>query len=202
MRGQLRSYFITGLLVFIPLVATVYIIWLAFIFLDGILRPLVKVVLPWDVAGLSLIVTVLVILVLGFIATVAAGKKALEIFEDTLSRVPIISGIYAAVKQTSSVFLMQKEGRFKGVVLVEHPRKGVYSIGFTAGASVDVVQEKTEEETVNVFIPSTPNPTTGFLIMVPARDVIPIDLTVDEAMRVILSGGFMEFHKNREKKST
>ncbi|MFQ5815742.1 MAG: DUF502 domain-containing protein [Candidatus Hydrothermarchaeaceae archaeon] len=202
MRGQLKSYFITGLLIFIPLVGTIYIIWVAFIFFDGILRPLIKVIIPWEVPGLSLVVTILIILTMGVVTTLATGKKALEIFEDTLSRVPVISGIYSVVKQTSSVFLSQREGRFKTVVLVEYPRKGLYSIAFTAGASVDVIRAKTAKETVNVFIPSTPNPTTGFLIMVPAKDVMPIDLTVDEAMRVILSGGFMDFQKNKEKNKT
>ncbi len=199
MKGQIRSYFIAGLLVFIPLVVTTYIIYLAFIFFDSILRPLVKVVLPWDIPGLSLLITLILVLGMGAVATVATGKKALGIFEETLSRIPVISGIYSAVKQTSSVFLMKKEGRFKAVILVEYPRKGIYSLAFTAGKSVDVVQEKTSEETVNVFIPSTPNPTTGFLIMVPAKDIMRVDLTVDEALRIILSGGFTEFQKNKSK---
>jgi len=198
MKGQLKSYFITGLLIFIPLVGTVYILWLAFRLLDGILRPLVTVVLP-DIPGLSLLLTILIILIMGATATVATGKKTLEYFEEKLSRIPVISGIYAVMKQTSSVFLMQKEGRFKTVVLVEYPRKGIYCIGFTAGASVDVIQEKTPVDTINVFIPSTPNPTTGVLTMVPANDVIPLDLTVDEAMTIILSGGFTEFQKYKDK---
>ncbi len=201
MRGHLKSYFITGLLIFVPLVGTFYITWLAFKLFDGILRPFVTVVLP-DVPGLSLLLTILIILTMGAVATVATGKKALEFFEEKLSRVPVISGIYAAVKQMSSVFLMQKEGRFKTVVLVQYPRKGVYCIAFTAGASVDVVQEKTTDEVVNVFIPSTPNPTTGFLIMVPAEEVTPLDLSVDEAMRIILSGGFTGFQKNKDKNKT
>ncbi len=201
MKGRLKSYFITGLLVFIPLVATIYIIRLSFLFLDGLLRPLVNLILPGNVPGLSLAATILIILAMGLVATLAAGKKAFEIFEEMLSKVPIISSIYSAVKETSSVFLMQKEGRFKGVVMVEYPRKGVYSIGFTGGTSMDAIQKSVAEEMVNVFIPSTPNPTTGFFIMVPAKDAISIDLTVDEAIRLILSGGFIEPQKKGKNKT-
>lgn len=200
MRRQLRRYFITGLLVFIPLFGTIYVIWLSFRFLDGLLRPFVNLVLPGDVPGLSLAVTILLILSLGVAVTLAAGKKALDLFEEMLSRVPIISGIYSVVKETSSLLLMQKEGQFKSVVLVEYPRKGVYSLGFSAGISVGVLQTKTAEKTVNVFIPSTPNPTTGFLIMVPPQDVIPLDLSVDEAVKVILSGGLMDIAKKEKNK--
>ncbi|MEE8168772.1 MAG: DUF502 domain-containing protein [Candidatus Hydrothermarchaeales archaeon] len=199
MRSRLRSYFITGLLIFVPLVATIYILWIAFLFFDSILRPVVSVVIGREIPGLSLAVTVLIILLIGVTTTLAAGKKVLEVFEESLLKIPVVSGIYSIVKQASIVFFVQNPGESRNVVLVEYPRKGMYAMGFTASATVDTIQEKTAQKTINVFIPSTPNPTTGFLIMVPEEEVIPLDLSMEEALRLLLSGGLLDIQGEKNK---
>ncbi len=192
MRSELRKYFITGLLVFIPLFVTLYVLRLAFSILDGLLRPIVSLLLHTAPPGLSLAITVLLILLIGFVATIAAGKEAINLFEKHLLKIPVFSAIYTIVKQASEVFLAEKEGKFKSVVLVEFPKAGLYSIGFTSAARVEKVAEKIGKRTINVFVPTSPNPTTGFLLMVPEESVIPIDLGIDEAFTLILSGGLVE----------
>lgn len=188
----LRRFFITGLVVFIPLVATIYILWLSFNFLDGLLRPFVKLIVGREIPGLGILVTLLLILIVGAFTTIAVGRKAVEIFEKYLLKIPVVKWIYSSIKQVSEVLLMQKTTGFKTVVLVQFPREGSYAIGLTSGATVPEIQDKTKEHLINVFIPTTPNPTSGFFIMVPEKDVIQLDLTVEEAFRLILSGGFTQ----------
>jgi uncharacterized membrane protein len=185
--ATLRNYFITGLVIFIPLVATIYIIWIAFNFLDGILKPIIRPFI--DVPGLSLAITIFLILLIGIFGRIAVGKKAVKLLEDTLMKIPVISGIYFTIKEASNLFFMQKGKEFKTVVLVEFPKKGTYSIGFTTAATIKEIQDKTKKHVLNVYIPTTPNPTTGFFIMVPKEDVIPLDMTIDQAFKIILSGG-------------
>lgn len=198
MRRELRNYFITGLLVFVPLVGTIYVLRVAFNFFDGILMPIVSAVVGQRIPGLSLLVTVAIIVLMGAITTQAAGKRVLDAFESRLLRIPIVSGIYSMVKEASNALLSDKEGRLKNVVLVEYPRKGLYSIAFTTSSTVGEIQEKTTKKTINLFLPSTPNPTTGFLIMVAEDEVIPLDMTMDEAFKVILSGGLTELSKEKK----
>ncbi len=192
MRSELRKYFITGLLVSIPVFVTLYALWFAFSVLDGILRPLVSLLLGGAPPGLSLAITVLLILLIGFVATVAAGKEVIDFFEKHLLKIPIVSAIYSISKEVSGIFLTGREGKFNKVVLVEFPRKGLYSIGFTSAVSIGKVTEKTAQKTINVLIPTTPNPTTGFLIMAPEDSVIPLDMSVEDAFKILLSGGFLE----------
>ncbi len=191
MKSELRKYFITGLLVSIPVFVTLYALWFAFSALDGILRPLVSLLLGGAPPGLSLAITVLLILLIGFVATVAAGKEVIDFFEKHLLKIPIVSAIYSISKEVSGIFLTGRKGEFNKVVLVEFPSKGLYSIGFTSAVSIEKVTEKTAQKTINVLIPTTPNPTTGFLIMVPEDSVIPLDISVEDAFKIILSGGFL-----------
>lgn len=187
---KLRRFFITGLAIFVPLVATVYILWIAFNFFDSILKPLLRVFTDREIPGLSLAVTAILIISIGAFATIAVGRKAVGIFERGINRIPLVGTIYSTIKGASSAFFMKGDKDFRSVVLVEYPKKNIFSIGFTTSATINKIQDKTKEEVINVFIPSTPNPTTGFLVMVPKKDIKPLDLSIEEAFRVILSGGF------------
>ncbi|NOZ77300.1 MAG: DUF502 domain-containing protein [Euryarchaeota archaeon] len=191
--ARLRNYFIAGLAVFTPLVLTVWILWMGFSFFDGILKPIVRPVitpiLGREIPGLSLLLNILLLIVLGVFVTHALGRRVYNLFEKSLLRIPIISGIYSTAKEASNLFLSNKDKSFRAVVLVEFPKGGTYSLGFTTAATIEEIQDKTASEVINVYVPTTPNPTSGFLIMVPKSEVIPLDMSVEKAFKVILSGG-------------
>lgn len=187
---RLRNYFLTGLVIFVPIVATVYVVWVAFNFLDGILRPFIEPAIGKHVRGLSLLITVLLILFIGVFARIAIGRKTFEIFEKTLLKIPVIRGVYLVIKQASEAFFTPQESEFKRVVLVEFPRKGAYALGFTTGVTVGEIQEKTAEKVINVFVPTSPNPTSGFFIMLPEKNVIQLNMSVQDALKFVISGGF------------
>lgn len=190
MSSRLRKYFVTGLVVLIPLVATSYILWILFDLLDGILRPLVTEIFGIHIPGLSLVIMLLLTLLVGFIANYAIGKKGVELFEESLCRIPMVRTIYLAIKQASDILFMQK-GEFQKVVLVEYPRRGTYVLGFVTGSGIEEIQEKTSEDVLNLFVPTAPNPTSGFLLMVPKKDVILLDMSVEDGLKMIISGGLL-----------
>ena len=190
MIARLRNYFIAGLVVLVPLLATAYIVWFLFDFLDSILRPLVIRIFGYPVLGLSLAIMLLLVLLVGSIVSHALGRKWVEFFERILCKIPLVRVIHSSIKQASSALLMQKE-EFKRVVLIEYPRKGVYVIGFVAGGSAEEIQEKTAEHTLNIFVPTSPNPTSGFLVMVPEKDVIPLEMSIEDGFKMIITGGLV-----------
>lgn len=187
--GKLRNLFITGLIVFTPLAVTVYVVWVTFNLFDGILKPVVKALIGKAIPGLSLLITLLLILFLGAFTRAAIGRRVFDYLEQSVLRVPILRSIYSAIKGASVAFLMPKSEGFKEVVLVEYPRKGIYALAFTTGESVGEIQEKTASRTINVFVPTSPNPTSGFFLMVPEEDVIPLRISVEDALRFVVTGG-------------
>ena len=190
MIARLRNYFIAGLVVLVPLLATLYIVWFLFDFLDSILRPLVIRILGYPVIGLSLTIMLLLVLLVGSIVSNALGRRWVEFFERILRKIPLVRVIHSSIKQASAALLMQKE-EFKRVVLIEYPRKGIYVIGFVAGGSSEEIQEKTAEHTLNVFVPTSPNPTSGFLVMIPEKDVVPLKMSVEDGLKMIVTGGLV-----------
>jgi|Deesub1362A_J573_1020465.scaffolds.fasta_scaffold00057_106 uncharacterized membrane protein len=186
--SRVRTYFFTGLAIFIPLVATVYVVWIGFNFFDGLMKPLVKPI-AGDVPGVSLIVTIIMIIILGAFGRITIGAKIMNFLETTLLRIPVVSTIYYAVREASALVLKQEERGYKAVVLVEYPRKGSYVIGFSTSSTIEEIQKKTEKEVINVYVPTTPNPTSGFLLMLPKEDIVPLDMTIEEAFKIIMSGG-------------
>ncbi|WP_456473897.1 DUF502 domain-containing protein [Candidatus Pyrohabitans sp.] len=188
---SIRNTFLAGLIVFIPLVATIYVLWFGFDFLDSLLRPLLKRILGMYLPGFGVIATLLLIFALGALARLTLGKRLVAALESALMRIPLIKTVYATVKHASKVLIDNRTKGFKGVVLVEYPRRGSYVIGFTTGANVEEVQQKTKENVINVFVPTAPNPTSGFVIMVPEEEVIPLEMSVEEGLKLIVSGGFV-----------
>jgi len=187
---RLRKYFIAGLVVLVPLIATLYILWFLFDFLDGILRPLVTRIFEYHIPGLSLAIMLLLVLLVGLVASHTIGKKWVELFERTLCKMPLVRVIYSSIKQASAALFMQKK-EFQRVVLIEYPRKGVYIIGFVTGVGAEEIQEKTSEHTLNIFVPTAPNPTSGFLVMVPEKDVVSLDMSIEDGLKMIVSGGLL-----------
>lgn len=190
-----KSYFITGLLVLTPLVLTIFIIWRLFLAIDGLLRGVIKHVLldrfgvPNTIYGLGFISVILLILLTGMIARNYVGRKVIKLGEDVMTRLPLVNRIYLAIQQIGNAFFAEKREVFKKAVLIEYPRKGIYSIGFFTQDTRGEVQERLNQDVVSVFLPTTPNPTSGFLLFVPKANVTELDMTIEEALKLVISGG-------------
>lgn len=187
---RLRNYFITGAIVLIPIGITIYIS-LFIIKISSKLLP--KTInpnnyLPFDIPGIEILITIILITIIGGLSLSFLGKKILEIFNNALKRIPILRTVYSAVGQLTESFTKSDSSQ-KSVVLIEYPRKGLWVVGFATKDNVGEISKKINEQLVNVFIPTTPNPTSGFLLMVPKKDLIYLDMTFEEASRFIVSAG-------------
>lgn len=191
MRHRLRTWLIAGLLVLLPVGVTAFVLLALFRFLDHLLGPIVTALLDTEVPGLGLIAGVIVILVVGALASNIVGRRVVEGFDWLMMRIPLARTIYSATKQFSDSILSQDRGAFKEAVLIEWPRAGLYSVGFVTGETRGEAQEKTKERVINVFIITTPNPTTGFLCLVPESQVIPLEMTVEDALKLVVSAGIV-----------
>lgn len=195
---KLKSNFLTGLLVLIPLVLTIFIIWKLFFAIDGLLQGFISevvltrlgyVVTDKPLTGLGFISVIIVILLTGFFARNYVGRKVLVLGNTIVSRIPIISRVYIAIQQISQAFLSEKTEVFEKAVLIEYPRKDIYSIGFFTQDTKGEVQDHLDKDVVSIFIPTTPNPTSGFLLFVPKSDITVLDMSVEEALKLVISGG-------------
>lgn len=191
MRHHLRTWLIAGLLVVMPLGVTVFVLLALFRFLDNLLGPSFTLLLGTTVPGLGLIAGVALILVVGALASNIVGRRVVEGFDWLMMRIPLARTIYSATKQFSDSILTQNRGAFKEAVLVEWPRPGLYSVGFVTGETRGEAQEKTRERVINVFIITTPNPTTGFLCLVPESQIIELEMSVEDALKLVVSAGIV-----------
>ena len=187
---RLRNYFITGAIVLVPIGITVYltlfIIKIFSSFLPKTFNP--NSYLSFDIVGVEILITVVLITIIGWLSLSYLGKKFLEIFNSILKKIPILRTIYSAVGQLTESFTQSEEAK-KSVVVIEYPRKGIWVVGFATKENKGEISKKTNEELVNIFVPTTPNPTSGFLLMVPKQDIIYLDMTFEEASRFIVSAG-------------
>jgi len=191
---QLRNYLIAGLLIWIPVMVTVWVIR----FLSGILdQSLVLLPPPWRpealfgtyIPGVGIILSFLLLLLTGIVVRNLFGGQIVEGFENLVRRIPVIGAVYGGAKTFSETVLTDKGKSFKQVVLLEFPRKGLFSVGFITSEAMDEVQARTEQDVVCVFVPTTPNPTTGFLVAVDRNEIVRLDMTVDEAFKMLLTLG-------------
>ena len=188
--AKLRNYFITGIVVLVPIGITLYLTKF-FISVSSNLIP--KEInpnnyLPFSVPGLEIILAIILITFIGYLSLSFIGKKVLQLFNDLLKKIPILRTIYSAIGQMAETFAPQKENK-KSVVLIEYPRKGSWAVGFATKDNKGEISKKTNQNLVNVFVPTTPNPTSGFLIMFPKDEVIYLDMTFEEASKFIVSAG-------------
>jgi uncharacterized membrane protein len=144
-----------------------------------------------SIPGVGLVATLLLILAIGMLATNIFGRSLVSFSERIVDRIPVVKGIYMLFKQVSDTVLNRDRGAFRQVVLIEYPRKEIWSVAFVTGVSSGEVQKVTERKLVNIFVPTTPNPTSGFYILVPEEDMIPLTMTVEEAFKLIISGGMV-----------
>ena len=188
--ARFRNYFITGIVVLIPIGITIYLtIFLISIsskFLPKEINP--NHYLPYNIPGLEIIMSIILITLIGFISLSFIGKRVLELFNNILKKIPILRTIYSAIVQMTETFTKTDKDK-KNVVLVEYPRKGTWAVGFATKDNSGEITKKTNKSLVNVFVPTTPNPTSGFLLMFPKEEVIYLDLTFEEASKFIVSAG-------------
>ena len=191
---KLRTYFITGLLVITPIGLTIFLIWNLFFFVDGILGEYVSNIMVKFFGfefrtGLGFVAILILILFVGMLARNYFGRKLIELGEWILKSIPFVNKVYNATQQISRAFISEKREVFKKAVLIEYPRKGIYSIGFLTRDTGGEVKEKIEEDTVSIFLPSTPNPTTGFILFVPKKDLVELDMSIEDSLKLIISFG-------------
>ncbi|RLI85085.1 MAG: hypothetical protein DRO98_07585 [Archaeoglobales archaeon] len=189
-KASLRNIFLTGLIILIPLLATVYIIYWTFTFVDNLLKPILIKLIGFYFPGLSWLFLIFLIFLTGLFGRFAIGNRIISATENFMRRIPVVRTIYSAAKEASKAIFASETEKIKGVVLIEYPRKGIYAIGFTTGAEVREVNERVGRKLVNVFIPTAPNPTSGFVLLVPEEELIYLDMKVEDALKVIISGGF------------
>lgn len=193
MMAALRRYLMAGLLVWVPLGVTLLIVTFLVDLMDQTLLLLPESIQPenllgFRIPGLGAVLTAVIVFVTGMIVTNLFGMQLFNIGERILQRIPLVRSIYASVKQvTESMFSSGKS--FRKVVLVEYPRKGMWSLAFQTGTGAEEVRDKTGRDVTNVFIPTTPNPTSGFFLMVPREDVIELDMSIDDGLKMLLSVG-------------
>ncbi|MDY7094605.1 MAG: DUF502 domain-containing protein, partial [Acidobacteriota bacterium] len=191
---QLRRTVITGLLILAPLAFTVYVLVLLFQLMDGMFAWLLRRALGPDhsMPGVGLILTVLVVLLLGWLSSNVFGRRLIQLFEKVLARIPVAKTVYSSSKGIVDAISQSQTEAFKRVVLIEYPRQGLYSIAFvTSNARWGQLSEGTEDLLL-VFLPTTPNPTSGYLLMVPRPDAIDLPITVEEGVRMVISGGILK----------
>ena len=187
---KFRNYFFAGIVVLVPLGITLYftlfLINISSKILPKELNP--NHYLPYDIPGVEIIISIFLITFIGWVSLSFIGKKLLEIFNNILKRIPFLRTVYSAIVQMIETFTKREEGK-KNVVLVEYPRKGSWAVGFATKDNAGEITNKTKKNLVNVFIPTTPNPTSGFLLMFPKEEIIYLDMTFEEASKFIVSAG-------------
>ena len=187
---RIRNYFIAGIVSLIPIGITLYltlfIIKLSTRLIPKEINP--NHYLPFDIPGLEILIALLIITFIGWLSLSFLGKKIFELFNNILKKIPILRTIYSAIGQMTESFTSNQNSK-SSVVLIEYPRKGVWAVGFATKENKGVIKEKVNEELINVFLPTTPNPTSGFLLMVPKKELIYLDVTFEQASKFIVSAG-------------
>jgi uncharacterized membrane protein len=202
--SRIRYYFLTGLVVAAPISITVYLAWAFINTIDRNVTPLIpkaynpETYLPFGIPGLGLVVVVVFLTVLGALTANLFGRALIRMGERILNRMPIIRSVYSTIKQIFETVVTQNTGSFKDVVLVEYPRRGIWAIAFVTSENKGEVQEKLENEIINVFLPTTPNPTSGFLLFVPKKDLIYLDMTTDEGVKYVISAGLVDPYNGKD----
>ena len=191
--AKVRNYFIAGIVVLIPIGVTIYLTLLLVSISSKILPKEINPnhYLPYNIPGVEIVMAVILITFIGFVSLSFIGKRLLEAFNKILKRIPILRTIYSAIVQMTETFT-KNDNKKRSVVLVEYPRKGSWAVGFATKENTGEISAKTKKQLINVFVPTTPNPTSGFLLMFPKEEVIHLDLTFEEASKFIVSAGTAE----------
>ena len=196
-KSTIRGYFFAGLLVIVPLGVTLFVITAILRLIDRLLTIIPpkfhpETYLPFKIPGLGLVLALALIMITGILVKNYIGRRVVAFGEYILSGIPLVRPVYVAVKQVIQAMFGDTPYAFKRAILVEYPRKGVWAIAFVTGKTYEEIAEKTKKKTINVFLPTTPNPTSGFYLVIPEEDTIPLDITVEDAFKLLISGGVVE----------
>tara|TARA_B100001142_G_scaffold19397_1_gene17993 strand:- start:343 stop:993 length:651 start_codon:yes stop_codon:yes gene_type:complete len=206
---KIRGYFLTGIIVTAPVGLTFYVSFLFIGFIDAKVRNIIPVqyhydnILPFEIPGLGLLFVFIMLTFIGFLTAGLIGRYIIKLGERIIARLPIIRSVYGALKQIFETVLKTSSKSFREVVLIEYPRKGIWAIGFITGDTKGEVQTSLKEDIVNVFLPTTPNPTSGFLLFLPRKDLKILNMNVEEGIKMVISGGIVtpKFKKKYIKKN-
>lgn len=195
---RLRNYFLTGLIIVAPLAITAYLTWTFIGWVDSWVKPYIPAIynpdyyLPFAVPGFGLLTALFLITMIGFLTANLVGRSIISFGESLLDRMPLVRSLYKGLKQIFQTVLAEQSGSFKQAALIEYPRRGLWSIVFIATDTRGEVNSRLpEDESISVFLPTTPNPTSGFLLFVPRKDVIILDMSVEEAAKMVISAGLV-----------
>ena len=195
--ARLRTYFFAGILITAPVSLTIYLAWLFIRFVDEQVFSVIpqeynpETYLPFSIPGIGLLLALVFLTLIGALTAGILGRAINHLFEGILNRLPVIRSLYGAIKQIMETVLANKSSAFRECVLIEYPRRGVWTLGFITGTTKGEVQEKTAEEVINVFVPTTPNPTSGFLLFVPEQDIIRLKMPIEDGLKLVVSGGIV-----------
>ncbi|HEY9568776.1 MAG TPA: DUF502 domain-containing protein [Thalassobaculum sp.] len=195
--ARLRAYFFAGVLVTAPIGITLYLTWLIIDFIDGQVTPLIperynpESYLPFTVPGLGVVVAAVVLTLIGALTAGLLGRWMVRVSDRIMQRMPVVRNIHSALKQILETVLAQQSKAFRQVVLLEYPRRGIWTLGFITGDTAGEVQSVADQDVLNVFVPTTPNPTSGFLLFVPRSDARVLSMTVEEGIKMVISGGIV-----------
>jgi len=199
-KNLFKRYFLAGLIVTVPLIGTYLILAFIIEWVDDVMIGLVPqqyrpdVLIGMDIPGLGLIATIVIILLVGFLTRIYFGRKLIQLGDYIISKIPVGRTIYSSIKQFMETVLSGRKREFKGVVMVEYPRKDCWVMGFVTRSPAKYILDIDERRWMTIFIPTTPNPTSGFLIVVPEENTRPVDISTEEAFKFIISAGFVQEH--------
>ncbi|MFH1386899.1 MAG: DUF502 domain-containing protein [bacterium] len=187
------TYFLSGFITLLPLLVTLWLLTLVISFADGLLGGFISFLFGQYVPGFGLILLIVLIFAAGYLATHILGSKLIQYGEGVLYRIPIVKGVYSAAKQVNDVLFNHKDAeQYRKACLIEYPRKGLWAVGFVTSDAAEEIEVKAKEKMINVFVANTPTPATGFLVLVPAREVILLDMKIDDAFKYVISGGVLK----------
>ena len=195
---KISNNFFKGILISAPIIITLYIAWGLIKFFDKKASPLLGT-FPFEIPGFGLITVFIFFAIIGFITTGLLGRIFSSFIEKVLSKMPVLRNIYSGLKQLFEAILAKKSNSFREVVLLEYPRKGISAMGFLTGETKGEVNRKTKNQMANIFLPTTPNPTSGFLLFVPKKDILGLTMTVEEGIKMIISAGMLTPSENQKK---
>jgi len=194
--SKIRRYFAAGLLITLPVFFTLYFFFIIFRFIDGIWGKFINLYLNkhlgFTIPGLGIILGLLTVVIVGFVATNFLGKRLFLVIEKWFLRLPLVKRVYPAAKQIVDALITKERRAFKKVVMVEYPSKGIWSVGFMTNESFRAANEIAQEELIHVLIATTPTPLSGFLILVPKKDIRYLDISIEEGLKLIISGGIVK----------
>ncbi len=180
---------LAGLVVVLPTVLTAYVLWFLFTKLDGILGSFLRAKTGLSFPGIGLAAIIVIVLAAGMMASNLIGKRLIRFLQKGLESIPLFNRVYIAVRQISETLLSERSNVFRQVALVEYPRRGTYSLCFVTSENCGEIASKLARKTINVFVPTSPNPTSGFMLVVPAEDLIPLEMSIEDGMKMVISAG-------------